>query len=150
MTRQWGVRSQEVYNTLDPRLQQVMDFVLIVVADISLISGQRTEDEQNKLYAEGKSQLRFPQSKHNHVPLSHAVDFQPYPMPNINATDPKRREKARKELWASLAYVAGAARVFAYANGVRLRWGGDWDMDGDLTDNNFDDLFHLELHFEEE
>jgi len=69
-------------------------------------------------------------------------------MPNVNAVDPKIKAKAQKKLWASLAYVAGAARVYAYANGLRLRWGGDWDMDGDLTDQTFDDLFHLELDFD--
>jgi hypothetical protein len=29
--------------------------------------------------------------------------------------------------------------------GVTLRWGGDWNRNGDLTDNNFDDLFHMEI-----
>lgn len=147
--RKWGPRSQAARETIDPRLAQVMDFILITIADISLISGYRGEDEQNRLFAEGKSRARYGQSKHNQKPLSYAVDFQPYPMPNIDAHDPAKREKARKELWASLAYVAGAARVYAYANGWRLKWGGDWDMDGDLTDNNFDDLFHLELDFDD-
>lgn len=147
--RQWGPNSLKVRATIDDRLALVMDFVLTVVADVSLISGLRDEAEQDKLVAEGKSQVRFPNSKHNRLPKAYAVDFQPYPMPNVNATDPAKREKARKELWASLAYVAGAARVYAYANGFRLKWGGDWDMDGDLTDNNFDDLFHLELDFDE-
>ena len=145
MARKWGPKSTAVWNTLDPRLQEIMNFVLVTVADISLISGRRDEEEQNKLFKEGKSKHRYPRSKHNTFPFSQAVDFQPYPMPNIDAHDPKIRERERKRLWAALAYVAGAARVFAYANGHVIRWGGDWDMDGDLTDQNFDDLFHLEL-----
>ena len=145
MARQWGPKSTQVFKTLDPRLQEIMSFVLVTVADISLISGRRDEAEQNRLFKEGKSKLRYPNSKHNAFPFSKAVDFQPYPMPNVNATDPKIRERERKRLWAALAYVAGAARVFAYANGHVIRWGGDWDMDGDLTDQNFDDLFHIEL-----
>lgn len=29
--------------------------------------------------------------------------------------------------------------------GVKIRWGGDWDLDTDLKDNTFDDLPHFEL-----
>jgi len=29
--------------------------------------------------------------------------------------------------------------------GVRVRWGGDWDMDGDSADERFLDLPHFEL-----
>ena len=125
-----------------------MDFILTTIADISLIAGGRDEETQNRFFDEGTTKVRWPHSKHNKLPLSYAVDFQPYPMPHVNATDPKIKAKAQKKLWASLAYVAGAARVFAYANGFRLRWGGDWDMDGNLTDQTFDDLFHLELDFD--
>jgi hypothetical protein len=28
---------------------------------------------------------------------------------------------------------------------VKLRWGGDWDQDTQVKDNNFDDLWHFEL-----
>ena len=28
---------------------------------------------------------------------------------------------------------------------VSLRWGGDWDGDGDRTDQTFNDLMHWEL-----
>jgi peptidoglycan L-alanyl-D-glutamate endopeptidase CwlK len=144
MARQWGERSSRVLNELDPRLQQVMTFILITIADVSLICGHRTEEEQNEAFAKGNSKLRWPKSAHNSTP-ARAVDFQPYPMPNIHATDPAKRAKARRKLWGSLGYIAGAARVYAFANGFRLRWGGDWDGDGDLTDQNFDDLFHIEL-----
>ena len=29
--------------------------------------------------------------------------------------------------------------------GIPLRWGGDWDVDTELKDNDFDDLPHFEL-----
>ena len=29
--------------------------------------------------------------------------------------------------------------------GVDIRWGGDWNRNGDITDNGFDDLFHFEV-----
>ena len=29
--------------------------------------------------------------------------------------------------------------------GIKIRWGGDWDRDTDLSDNRFNDLPHFEL-----
>lgn len=110
-----------------------MNTVLEEVADISIITGHRGKEEQNQKFAEGKSKVRWPNGKHNSDP-STAVDFQPYPVP-------ERREK----LWASLAYIAGRAIEIGRRRGLVVRWGGDWDGDGDLTDQNFDDLYHLEL-----
>jgi hypothetical protein len=78
------------------------------------------------------SKFRWPDSKHNRKPAL-AVDLQPYPRPT---TDVK--------LCAALGYIAGRAWAIAREEGVTIRWGGDWDSDGDLTDQTFDDLFHLE------
>jgi len=131
--RKWGDRSLRVYKTLDPCLKKIMDRVLQEVADVSLISGHRNPDEQNELYRAGKSTVQWPNSKHNTIP-SRAVDFQPYPYPEH---EPK--------LWGALGYIAGRAMAIAKEEGVILRWGGDWNSNGDLTDQNFDDLFHLEI-----
>ena len=131
--RKWGRFSRMHYHTLDPRLQRIMDRVLHEVADISLTCGFRGEETQNLLFQEGKTKVRWPDSNHNNYP-STAVDFQPHPYP------------AREvELWAALGYIAGRAIQIGIEEGVTLRWGGDWDRDGDLTDNDFDDLFHLEI-----
>jgi hypothetical protein len=131
--RKWGEQSAEVYYQLDARLQRVMDRVLLEVADVSLTCGYRGEQEQNALYVSKRSRVMFPNSKHNQLP-SVAVDFQPYPLP-------KRKEK----VWASLAYIAGRAIEIGIEEGVALRWGGDWNRNGDLTDQRFDDLFHIEI-----
>ena len=133
--RQWGERSSKVLDELDERLQYYMDRALTECADISLLCGHRKQKEQNeKFYSKPQlTKVQWPNSKHNSLP-SMAVDFQPYPMPD-------RPEK----LWASLAYVAGYVIAIAKEEGDTIRWGGDWDRDGDLTDQNFDDLFHLEI-----
>lgn len=128
----WGNKSLRVRATLDPRLKQIMDDMLQYV-DLSLISGYRTKAEQEELFRDGKSKLQWPQSKHNQHP-SLAVDFQPHPYP-VN----------EKELWGALGFMAGMSIILAEKYGVKIRWGGDWDMDGDLTNNDFDDLFHLEI-----
>lgn len=130
--REWSTRSKKVYDTLDGDLQVLVTRLRDEVADISLTSGYRDREEQNGLHENGLSTLRWPDSKHNRKP-SLAVDLQPYPYP--------RREV---KLWAALGYIAGNAQRIAKEEGFRIRWGGDWDGDGDITDQTFDDLFHLE------
>ena len=123
-----------MYDTLDPTLQRVMDRVLHEVADISLTSGHRGQAEQDALFDKRVTKVRWPDSKHNTYP-SVAVDFQPHPYPDYT---PK--------LWGALGYIAGRAIAIAKEEGICLRWGGDWDRDGDTTDQSFDDLFHLEIY----
>ena len=132
MPYKWGTKSKKVYDELDPRLQTVMDEVL-KFTDISLIEGYRSKEEQNRYFSEGVSHLEYPHSKHNRKPAT-AVDFQPHPYP-------KRVDK----LYGGLAFAAGIAIAIGTAKGIRIRWGGDWDRDGSLTNNKFDDLFHLEI-----
>lgn len=134
--RTWSRRSKFIYDQLDPRLQVLMTRLRDEVADISLVyphGGHRDRDTQESLFASGASTLRYPDSKHNKKP-SEAVDFQPYPYPR---SEPK--------LWGALGYLAGRAFAIAQEEGFKIRWGGDWNGNGDLTDQNFDDLFHIEV-----
>ena len=133
MRRKWGRRSAEVLVELETDLQWLCNTLLYEVADISLICGFRNEEDQNEAFSEGRSKVQWPNGKHNQLP-SYAVDLQPYPLP-------ERKEK----LWASLAYIAGRAIEIGKRRGLKVRWGGDWDGDGDLTDQNFDDLYHIEI-----
>jgi len=131
--RTWGTISTEVYDTLDERLQRVMTRVRDEVCDVSLLEGFRNEEDQNQFFDNGTSKVRWPDGKHNRNP-SLAVDFQPYPWPG--------RESLQ---YAMLAYVAGAAIAIAREEGITLRWGGDWNSNGEITDETFLDLFHLEV-----
>lgn len=131
--RIWGIRSQEVHDELHEKLAVVMTRVRDEVADISLIEGYRGQDRQSELYDSGESQVTWPNGKHNRSP-SWAVDFQPHPMP-----------KAEHKLWGALSYVAGAAIQIGIDEGLILRWGGDWNQNGDTTDQKFFDLWHLEI-----
>jgi hypothetical protein len=47
--------------------------------DFSIICGYRGEEEQKRAHDDGKSFLKFPESKHNKKP-SMAVDIAPYPI----------------------------------------------------------------------
>jgi peptidoglycan L-alanyl-D-glutamate endopeptidase CwlK len=131
--REWGDRSKRVITEIDPRWHRVLDRVLQEVADISLLCGHRGQKEQNEAFENGFSKVRWPDGKHNKWP-SLAVDLQPYPMPELEI----------KQVMA-LAYIAGRIIQIGLEEGLIIRWGGDWDRDGDLLDQNFDDLFHFEI-----
>jgi hypothetical protein len=85
------------------------------------------------MFDRGMSTLRWPDGKHNTLP-SKAVDFQPYPLPGKKSLQ-----------FAALAYLASAAIQIGKQEGIALRWGGDWNSNGDVTDQNFYDLWHLEI-----
>jgi hypothetical protein len=74
--------------------------------------------------------VQWPDSKHNQSP-SMAVDVAPYP---IDWADRER-----------FNYFAGYVMGVASQHGIALRWGGDWNRDWKVRDNNFDDLPHYEL-----
>jgi len=128
----FGSKSEEQIATLHPDLQRVLREV-IKLMDISVVQGYRSPEEQDRAFREGNSELRAGESKHNKLP-SLAVDIHPYPY------DPEDRER--------FTYMAGMVVGVAHAMGIRVRWGGDWDQDGEVRDNDFDDLFHFELRDE--
>lgn len=137
--RTWGEKSQAVVDTLDDQLEIVVTRIRDEVCDVSLLEGHRDQAKQNEYYYGDpqRSKLPWPEGKHNAYP-SLAVDLQPYPRPQCTQV-----------LRETLAYIAGAAVAIGREEGVTIRWGGDWDRDTQLGDQNFDDFFHLEIVREE-
>ena len=131
----FSANSRSRLNSCHPDLQAVFREV-IADFDCTVLCGFRGEAEQNRLYEAGKTQVRYPDSNHNKSP-SEAADVAPYPI------DWTGRE--RFHLFAG--YVLGTAdRLYEEGRiGHRLRWGGDWDGDFEISDNKFDDLVHFEL-----
>lgn len=113
----------------DAKLQMVANAAIERI-DFTVLCGHRGEREQTDAFERGMSKLKYPQSKHNKWP-SHAMDLAPYP---INWDDVGR-------------FVALAHIVLAEAKrlGVNLRWGGDWNRNGDWRDEKFRDMPHFEL-----
>lgn len=118
---------------------------VIKVFDYSVICGYRNEEDQNKAYSEGKTQVQWPNGKHNKNP-SMAFDAYPYPI-DLHPTN--QREK---DLYIQrMCYFAG--QVMAIARRLKedgkithsLRWGADWDSDTELKDHSFLDYPHFEL-----
>ena len=116
-------------STCDSRLQRLFQQI-VQDFDCSIIEGHRDEARQNKMVDEGKSQVRWPDGKHNTEP-SLAVDVCPYPV----VWDDRERQ----------TLFAGYVLATAKAMGVDLRWGGDWNRDTQVRDNSFDDLVHFEI-----
>ena len=125
----FGRKSRERLSTCDNRLQDVFNEVIKTV-DCSVIEGHRSKERQNKLYEEGKTKVRYPDGRHNASP-SRAADVVPYPV------DWDDRE--RFHLFAG--FVIGIAKSM----GIKLRWGGDWNMNWEVDDNKFDDFPHFEI-----
>tara|TARA_Y100001951_G_C11163231_1_gene195977 strand:+ start:221 stop:613 length:393 start_codon:yes stop_codon:yes gene_type:complete len=125
----FGKRSKKHLETCDKRLQKVLNEVIKYV-DCSVIEGHRSAERQNKLFEEGRTKVKYPHGRHNSNP-SRAVDVVPYPI------DWDDRE--RFHLFAG--FVIGIAQSM----GIKLRWGGDWNMNFEVDDNNFDDFPHFEL-----
>ena len=122
----FGKRSKERLRGIDARLVSVLN-ELVKIMDVTIIEGLRSEQRQEKLLKEGSTKTKF--SKHI---TGKAVDLAPYP---IDWNDRDR-----------FHYMGGMIRGIAKQLNVPVRWGGDWDSDGERKDNRFDDLVHVEIN----
>ena len=129
----FGARSQHRLRTCHPDIRRVMQRALSWgVIDFAILDGFRDEPRQTLYFETGKSKVQWPDGQHNVFP-SNAVDIAPW----VDGALPWEDSR----YWYQLAGVIQAA---AKAEGVDLRWGGDWDSDGDFDDQTFDDLGHFE------
>ena len=62
------------------------------------------------------------------------MDVQTWPVPETEV-----------ELREEQLYLLGLYRGIAACHRIKLRTGADWDRDGEISDNGFDDFFHVEL-----
>ena len=136
----FGTKSREVLDTVRPELVETMEIV-VAEFNISCLEGRRSWARQAELLRQNKTKVGPGDSKHNppKLPdgsedtawLSNAVDVVPYP---IDWKDAKR-----------FIYMAGMIIGVGRALGHDLRWGGNWDEDQVIIDDqNFDDLPHIE------
>jgi len=121
----FGKRSKQRLKGVDAKLVNVLN-ELVKIMDVTIIEGLRSQERQNELVAKGASKTKY--SKHIQ---GKAVDVAPYPI------DWKDRDRFH--------YMGGMVRGIGQQLGVNIRWGGDWDSDGETKDNSFDDLVHVEI-----
>lgn len=99
---------------------------------IAYLGGFRTAEEQAELYKEGvtKCDGKIRISEHQR---GRAVDLIPMSIGKAVQT---------KEM---ACIVAGTMFACASELGIKIRWGLDWNMNGDIRDNKFNDQAHFEL-----
>ena len=107
---EFGRTSRRKLNTCDQRLQDICNEAIQHI-DFSVICGFRCEAEQNAAYNGGKSQVDWPNSKHNSTP-SPAMDIIPFPV-DWNATD-------------RFIELSKVIKAVADRQGTKIKWGGDW------------------------
>ena len=128
-------RSLERAKDVNPKL---IDIILLAIKrtpidfGVAYQGGARTAEEQNQLFKEGYSKCDgyLILSKHQ---SGDAIDLNVF----VGAKVVENKEM--------LCVIAGI--MFACANelNVQIRWGLDWDKDGDIRDNTFNDMYHFEI-----
>tara|TARA_R100000742_G_C4267818_1_gene86051 strand:- start:568 stop:948 length:381 start_codon:yes stop_codon:yes gene_type:complete len=121
----FGKRSLARLKGVDTRLVNVLN-ELIKLMDITVIEGLRSAERQEELLKKGATKVKY--SRHME---GKAVDIAPYPI------DWEDRDR--------FYYMGGMVRGIAKQLNLNVRFGGDWDSDGETKDNNFDDLVHIEI-----
>ena len=132
----FGKNSSDQLKTCAWKWQMILQEV-IKYYDCKILEGHRGEKEQHDNFFTNRSKVDWPDGKHNTYP-SEAVDVAPYPIP----------ENWGADHWKDLVHfyeLAAIIKFVAASKGIKIRWGGDWDGDGDYKDNKFEDLVHFEL-----
>lgn len=125
MTTRFSKHSLAMLKGVDPRLVHVCEMALQVM-DFAVDDGVRTIEEQRVNIVRGKSWTM--NSKHLD---GMAVDLHPVP---LNWED--------VEIFCVLAGVMKAA---AHTQGIKLRWGGDWNSNYSTKDEGERDYGHFEI-----
>ena len=132
----FGDRSENNLVTCNMALQHIAKQALAYgLMDFAIIEGYRSDILQHEYFIEDKSKLDAgdPRAKHNQKP-SLAFDAVPW----IHG----------QPSWKTVhcCYLAGVIQAAAVKVGEPVRWGGNWDMDGEpITDQQFQDLVHYEI-----
>lgn len=123
----FGKRSLDNLRGVHPDLVKVVYRALeLSPIDFTITEGLRTVARQKELVAKGLSKTM----NSRHI-TGHAVDFVPLPVD-----------------WNNVEPFITVAKCFLQASkelGIPIRWGGDWNMNGDWKDEKFRDLPHAEL-----
>ena len=124
----FGKRSRSRLKGVNPKLVNVLNEA-IKLMDLTILEGLRSVERQKELVASGASKTM--KSKHL---KGWAVDVTPYPVDFDSAKGINRHY-----------YMAGMLRGIAHMMKIPVRSGADWDSDGEIKDQKFNDLVHIEL-----
>ena len=134
-----GHRSRARLVGVHPDLVRVVKRAIkITICDFTVLEGVRTPERQKRLFEAKATKIM----NSRHVPvlkakggngLGHAVDLGAY----VDGT-------VRWD-WPLYYQIYDAMWAAAKTEQVTIRWGGDWDSDGDFTDERWRDGPHFEL-----
>jgi peptidoglycan L-alanyl-D-glutamate endopeptidase CwlK len=138
-------KSQDKLLTCHQDLQTVFNYV-IKYFDNTVICGHRTDDEQFKLYCQGRDMPGkivtykdgvYKKSMHQQFP-SMAIDVVPYPIEWSNVN----------RMRYFIGFVKGVAQMLYDYGAIDhlVRTGIDWDDNTTLKDQRFKDFPHFELY----
>lgn len=114
--------------------------IKISKVDFKVVEGVRTKERQAELYSQGRTSpgniVTWTMNSNHFVDkntgFGHAVDILPAPYD-----------------WKDLKNFDEVSRAMLQAGkeiGVGVRWGADWDMDGNPRERGESDSPHFELH----
>lgn len=140
--------SDERLNTCDLYIQKVLRIAIGRSAvDFGVAQGKRTVQQQTDYFNDGKSKVNPANYTKEELPLkgfhitdevytkSGAVDFYAYITGKGASWDEKH-----------LCYIAGVIMSVDAELENKLKWGGNWDGDGEIiSDQGFDDLPHIQM-----
>lgn len=139
--RVFGSRSLRNLEGVHPDLIKVLERALqISEHDFFVNEGVRTPERQKELYAQGRTKpgpkvtwtLISNHFKNAKTGFGHAVDIYKFPFDN------KQPASVSKS-------IAKAMMIAADELDIPIRWGGDWDMDGNYFERGESDSPHFEL-----
>jgi peptidoglycan L-alanyl-D-glutamate endopeptidase CwlK len=128
-------RSLERARDVNPKL---INLILLAIRrtpidfGVAWMGGKRTAEEQNQLFKEHYSQCDGYEKLSKHQ-SGDAIDL------NIFVGS---KLVENKEM---LCVVAGVMFSCANEMNINLIWGLDWNSNGDIRDNKFNDMYHFEI-----
>lgn len=139
MTFALGATSLKRLEGVHPDLVKVVKRAIeITKQDFLVLEGVRTPERQKELYAQGRTKpgpkvTWTMTSNHFKAPdgYGHAVDLCPYP---VDWNSPRKFDAM------SMAMFDAAEEL-----GVNIRWGANWDQDGQPREKGETDSPHFEL-----
>lgn len=138
-----GMRSRQRLEGVHRDLIRVVERAIQITSqDFTVTEGVRTLARQRELYAQGRTKpgkivTKTLNSKHRVQKdgYGHAVDMPPFPI----SWDDTPENLARFDAVAKAMFEA------AKIEGVLIRWGANWDMDGNWREKGETDSPHFEL-----
>lgn len=145
-THKWDARSLAQLETLVPNLRVIMtDALRLSDVPFQLVQGARTIEQQREYFRAGKSKINpdaYPDKAAFYRAAKHVVGPGE---PLARAVDIIIAPPAQKYDVNHLCHVAGVVMTVARIHEVRLRWGGNFNRDAQILEQDFDDLPHFEI-----